>query len=290
MKSGFISVVGRPNVGKSTLVNALVGEKVAITSSRPQTTRNAIKGILTTDAAQFVFVDTPGLHRPRTALGSRLNRLVYGSLEDADVALLVLDGTQKIGPGDRRIAGRLADAGTPVVVVVNKVDIAAKEAILVQLGEAAEWGFAAYVPVSAKDRDGIDLVITELLGMLDDGPRFFPADTVTDQPDQLFASELIREKYLERLHQELPHSLAVVVDEIETRKNGMVYVGATVYVERKSQKGIVIGRGGSLLREIGEEARRDLERLFGASVYLDLRVKVESDWQRHEQSLDRLGF
>jgi len=290
MKSGFIAVVGRPNVGKSTLVNALVGEKVAITSSRPQTTRNAIRGILTTDAAQFVFVDTPGLHRPRTALGSRLNRLVYGSLEDADAALLVLDATQKVGPGDRLIAGRLADTGIPVVVVVNKIDIAAKAAILVQLGEAAEWGFAAYVPVSAKDRDGIDLVITELAGMLDDGPRFFPPETVTDQPDRLFAGELIREKYLERLHQELPHSLAVVVDEIETRENGMVYVGATVYVERKSQKGIVIGRGGSVLREIGEEARRDLERLFGASVYLDLRVKVESDWQRHEQSLDRLGF
>lgn len=290
MRSGFVSVVGRPNVGKSTLVNALVGEKVAITSPRPQTTRNTIRGILTTDETQIVFVDTPGLHRPRTALGSRLNRLVYGSLEETDAVLFVLDATQRIGPGDRLIAERLRETEATVVVVLNKTDRAAKGKILEQLEEAAEWDFAAYVPVSALTTDGIELILDELGPLLEEGPQFFPADVHMDQPERVYAGELIREKFLHRLREELPHSLAIVVEELETRDNGMVYVGATAYVERKSQKGIVIGKGGSLLREVGAEARADLERFFGSSVYLDIRVKVEDDWQRHDQLLDRLGF
>lgn len=277
-------------MGKSTLVNALVGEKVAITSSRPQTTRNTIRGILTTDDAQIVFVDTPGLHRPRTALGTRLNRLVYGSLEETDSVLFVLDATQRIGPGDRLIAERLQKADATVVVVVNKTDRAGKDKILEQLQEAAAWDFAAYVPVSALTTDGIDLILGELVPLLEEGPQFFPAETHMDQPERLYAAELIREKFLHRLREELPHSLAVVVEELETRDNGLVYVGATAYVERKSQKGIVIGKGGSLLKDVGGEARADLERFFGSSVYLDIRVKVEDDWQRHDQLLDRLGF
>ena len=290
MRSGFVSVVGRPNVGKSTLVNALVGEKVAITSPRPQTTRNTIRGILNRDDMQVVFVDTPGLHRPRTALGSRLNRLVYGSLEETDAVVFVLDATQKIGPGDRLIAERLADAKATVVVVVNKTDVAHHEQILEQLRQAAEWDFLAYVPVSALDKDGVDLIVDELTPILTEGPQFFPTDVHMDQPEQLYAAELIREKFLHRLREELPHSLAIVVDELEVRPNGTVYVGATAYVERKSQKGIVIGKGGSLLRDVGGEARADLERFFGSSVYLDIRVKVEEDWQRRDQLLDRLGF
>lgn len=290
MRSGFVSVVGRPNVGKSTLVNALVGEKVAITSSRPQTTRNTIRGILTTDDAQVVFVDTPGLHRPRTALGNRLNRLVYGSLEETDAVLFVLDATQRIGPGDRLIADRLQETDATVVVVVNKTDLASNSRILEQLQEASGWDFAAYVPVSALTSDGIDRIMGELIPRLEEGPQFFPAETHMDQPEKVYAGELIREKFLHRLREELPHSLAVVVDELETRDNGLVYVGATAYVERKSQKGIVIGKGGSLLRDVGAEARADLERFFGSSVYLDIRVKVEDDWQRHDQLLDRLGF
>jgi GTP-binding protein Era len=277
-------------VGKSTLVNSLVGEKVAITSPRPQTTRNTIRGILTTDDAQVVFVDTPGLHRPRTALGNRLNRLVYGSLEETDAVLFVLDATQRIGPGDRRIADRLNETDARVVVVVNKTDLAAKSKILEQLQEAAAWDFAAYVPVSALTADGVGRILGELLPLLPEGPQFFPADSHMDQPERLYAAELIREKFLHRLREELPHSLAIVVEELETRDNGKVYVGATAYVERKSQKGIVIGKGGSLLRDVGAEARADLERFFGSSVYLDIRVKVEDDWQRHDQLLDRLGF
>lgn len=292
MKSGFISVVGRPNVGKSTLVNALVGEKVAITSSRPQTTRNTIRGVLTVEdpPAQFVFVDTPGLHRPRTALGERLNKLVYGSLAENDAALFVLDATQQIGPGDRLIAERLIEGGLPVVVIVNKVDAATQPQIIAQLGEAGEWGFRAYVPVSALKGDGTDLVLDELDGLLEPGPAFFPPGMHTDQPDQLLAGELVREKYLSRLRDELPHSLAVIVEEVTTRPDGVVHVPAIVYVERNSQKGMVIGKGGSLLREVGSQARLDLERLFGAKVYLELRVKVEKDWQRRESTLDRMGF
>lgn len=282
--------MGRPNVGKSTLVNALVGEKVAITSPRPQTTRNTIRGILNRDDMQIVFVDTPGLHRPRTALGSRLNRLVYGSLEETDAVLFVLDATQKIGPGDRLIAERLSDARATVIVVINKTDRARKEQILEQLAAAAEWDFLAYVPISALEKDGTELIIAEVTPLLEEGPQFFPADAHMDQPEQLYAAELIREKFLHRLREELPHSLAVVVEEIETRDSGKLYVGATAYVERKSQKGIVIGKGGSLLREVGKEARADLERFFGAPVFLDIRVKIEEDWQRRDQTLDRLGF
>lgn len=290
MRSGFVSVVGRPNVGKSTLVNALVGEKVAITSPRPQTTRNTIRGILTTDDSQIVFVDTPGLHRPRTALGTRLNRLVYGSLEETDAVLFVLDATQRIGPGDRLIAERLQEAGATVIAVINKTDLAGGNRILEQLNKAAEWDFDAYVPVSALNSDGIELILGELTPLLEEGPQFFPSETHMDQPEKVYAGELIREKFLHRLHEELPHSLAIVVDELETRDSGKIYVAATAYVERKSQKGIVIGKGGSLLKEVGKEARADLERFFGSSVYLDIRVKVEDDWQRHDQLLDRLGF
>ncbi len=292
LRSGFVSVVGRPNVGKSTLVNALVGHKVAITSPRPQTTRNTIRGVLTSPdpAAQYIFVDTPGLHRPRTALGERLNKLVYGSLEDTDAALFVLDAVQPIGPGDRLIAERLMEARTPVVVVVNKTDLAEPDQIAAQLGEAGVWGFAAYVPVSARNGAGLEPILTEVYDLLPEGPQYFPADVTSDQPDALVAAERIREKYLQRLREELPHSLAVVVDEMDVRPDGTVYIAASVYVERKSQKGIVIGKGGVTLRDVGTEARIDLERFFGAKVFVEIRVKIEADWQRREQLLDRLGF
>ncbi|HHC07632.1 MAG TPA: GTPase Era [Actinobacteria bacterium] len=291
-RSGFVSVVGRPNVGKSTLVNALVGGKVAITSPRPQTTRNTIRGVLTLPErdTQIVFVDTPGLHKPRTALGARLNRLVEGSIAEADAVLFVLDATQKIGPGDRRIAERLRRAATPVVVAVNKVDAASKAEIAEHLAEAGEWDFAAYVPTSAVRRTGLEPLVDELVALLPEGPFYFPPDMRSDQPDQLLAAEIIREKYLVRLRDELPHSLAVVVDEMEERPNGTLYVAATIYVERDSQKGMVIGKGGRLISVVGREAREELEFIFGTSVYLDLRVKVEKDWQRREALLDRLGF
>jgi len=291
-RSGFVSIVGRPNVGKSTLVNALVGEKIAIISPRPQTTRNTIRGVLTLPdrGCQIVLVDTPGIHKPKTTLGERLNRVVYGSLAEADAVLFVLDATQPIGPGDTLIAERLLEARTPVVLVLNKVDRATREQIGVQLTAAGAWDFAAYVPVSALKRDGIDRVIDEVDSRLEPGPFFFPTDVVTDQPDRLLAAELIREKYLSRLHDELPHSLAVVVDDMETQENDVLRISATAYVERESQKGMAIGKGGAMVREVGKSARYDLERLFGSKVFLDLNVKVEKDWQRTDEMLDRLGF
>ncbi len=295
MKSGFVAVVGRPNVGKSTLVNALVGSKVSITSSRPQTTRNTIRGVVTLPAIgepeyQIVLIDTPGLHKPRNSLGERLNNLVYGTLAEADAIIFVLDGTQEIGPGDRRIADRVSGAGTSVILVVNKVDIASPRQIVEQLAEAAEWDFEAYVPLSALTSDGLEALIGEVTRLLSEGPLYFPRDAKTDQPEQLLIGEIVREKFLNRLREELPHSLTVLVRDMEERENGMLYVDALLIVERESQKGIVIGKGGELIAAAGSEARREIEALLGARVYLDLRVKVEKDWQRNPQLLDRLGF
>lgn len=295
MRSGFVPVVGRPNVGKSTLVNALVGQKVAITSTRPQTTRNTIRGVLTVaddgePTAQLVFVDTPGLHKPKTELGNRLNGLVYGTLAEADAVVFVIDATQPIGPGDRRIAQRLAESGAAVVVVVNKVDAAPRDQVVSQLAEAAGWDFAAYVPLSAIRQDNLEPLVTELVPRLPEGPLYFPAGEVTDQPESVLVGEIIREKFLERLHEELPHSLVVITEEMETRDDGLLWIAARVIVERRSQRGIVIGKGGSLLRDAGTEARVELEGIFGTRVHLDLRVRVDPDWQRTPASLDRLGF
>ena len=288
--AGFVSVVGRPNVGKSTLVNSLVGEKVAITSPRPQTTRNAIRGVATDGETQLVLVDTPGLHKPKNVLGERLNALVYGSIADADAALFVLDAEQPIGPGDRLIAERLAESGAPVVVAVNKVDRASHPEILTQLTKAGEWDFRAYVPLSALKGDGIEALRGELVPLMPESPFFFPPDMHSDQPDQLLAAELVREKYLARLREELPHSLAVVVGDMEERDNGALFIPASVYVERQSQKGMVIGKGGELIKTVGAETRKELEKIFGVPVFLELRVKVEKDWQRREATLDRMGF
>lgn len=291
-RSGFISIVGRPNVGKSTLVNALVGEKVSIISSKPQTTRNTIRGISTLEdrQTQLVLVDTPGVHKPKTVLGERLNALVYGSLAEADAIVFMVDSTAPIGPGDRIVADRCREVGSPVVLVANKVDVAAKSDILAQLGEAAQWDFDAYVPVSARTGDGLDRLVDEIVPLVPEGPYFFPPDARSDQPESFLVAELVREKYLRRLREELPHSVAVIVDDIETQENGTVRIEATVYVERDSQKGIVIGKGGSTIRDVGTEARVDLERMYGRRVHLELRAKVEKDWQHHDDPLDRLGF
>jgi GTP-binding protein Era len=235
-------------------------------------------------------VDTPGLHRPRTALGERLNRLVAGSLAEADAALFVLDATQRIGPGDRLIAERLADAETRAVVVVNKVDAADRDAVAVQLTEAGAWDFDAYVPVSALLADNLAPIVAELGEILEEGPAYFPPGMVSDQPERVLIGELIREKLLARLRDELPHSLAVVIEDIEEQDNGVVRIDARLVVERESQKGIVIGRGGSLIKEAATEARLEIESLLGARVFLDARVRVEKDWQQRPGAIERLGM
>lgn len=295
MKSGFVVVVGRPNVGKSTLVNTMVGSKVAITSPRPQTTRNAIRGVVTDSAGpepeyQIVLVDTPGLHKPKTELGTRLNSLVYGTLADADVVLFLIDATMPIGPGDRLIAERLVESDADVVVGVNKIDKASRQATMVQLIEAADWPFQDIYPLSAIHGDGVAELVEELVRRLPEGPRYYPEGMTTDQPESLVIAEIVREKFLGRLRDELPHSLTVRIEEMDQRENGLIDIKADVVVERKSQKGIVIGKGGSLLQKAGTEAREELETILGSKVNLMLHVVVEKDWQRRPQLLDRLGF
>lgn len=299
MRSGFTAVVGRPNVGKSTLINGLVGRKVSITSRRPQTTRMTARGVLNTadpsdpeSRVQIVLVDTPGLHRPRTALGEKLNSAAYRALAEADCALFVLDASAKIGPGDRRIAERLLEAGAKdrVVAVVNKVDIAPKPKVAAALAEAARWDFGAYVPVSALTGDGLERVAAELAPRLPEGPFYYPPGASSDQPDEVWAAEAVREKLLGLLREELPHSVAVRTRSIEERADGSLRIEAVVFVERESQKGIVIGAGGGVLRRAGTGARLEMEEHFSRRVFLDLRVKVEKDWQRFPDRIERVGL
>lgn len=295
MKSGFVAVVGRPNVGKSTLVNRMVGEKVAITSSRPQTTRNAIRGAVsgpdpTNPDYQLVLVDTPGVHKPKNELGNRLNALVYGTLAESDVVLFLVDATMPIGPGDRLIAKRLIDSKANVVVAVNKVDKASKSETVEQLLKAADWPFEDIYPISAVTGEGVSELVVELAARLPEGPRYYPEGMTTDQPEALVIAEIVREKFLDRLREELPHSLVVRIEDLDQRADGLIDIVADVIVERKSQKGIVIGKGGSLLQKAGTEARQELESILGNKVNLNLHVIVEKDWQRRPQLLDRLGF
>lgn len=303
-RSGFACLVGRPNAGKSTLTNALVGEKVAITSSRPQTTRHAIRGIVHRADGQLVLIDTPGVHKPRTVLGERLNDLVRATLLEVDVIGLCIPADEPVGPGDRFIAAELAElhraGGTrrrpPVVVIVTKTDKVTKAALPPQLLAAAGLLEADdVVPVSAVRGSQVEVLTDVLFAHLPPGPPLYPDGELTDQPERVMIAELVREAALEGVRDELPHSLAVVVEDLEPRTgrpddDPLLDVRAFVYVERDSQKGIVIGRGGSRLREIGSRARSGIEALLGQRVHLDLRVKVAKDWQRDPKQLHRLGF
>lgn len=300
-RSGFVCLVGRPNTGKSTLTNALVGSKVAITSSRPQTTRHTIRGIVHRPEFQIILVDTPGLHRPRTLLGKRLNELVRGTYSEVDVIGLCIPADETIGPGDRWIYEQIRAVAprTTLVVVVTKMDKVSKDRLAAQLmtvdelvGERA----AAIVPVSATTGEQVDVLIDVLVDQLSPGPAFYPDGELTDEPEEVLMAELIREAALEGVRDELPHSLAVVIDEVSVRQNrsaeqgDLTDVRAILYVERPSQKGIVIGRGGARLKEVGSNARRQIETLLGTQIYLELRVKVAKDWQQDPKLLGRLGF
>jgi GTP-binding protein Era len=294
-RSGFACLLGRPNTGKSTLTNAIVGTKVAIMSDRPQTTRHAIRGIVSRPDAQLVLVDTPGFHRPRTLLGERLNDLVIATLAEVDVIVFCVPAPEKVGPGDRFIAeqiGRVAGR-TPVIAVVTKTDMAGREQIGAQLLAVSALGdWAEVVPVSALDGFQVDLLTDLLLTRLPEGPPMYPDGELTDSPEAQMVAELIREAALVGVRDELPHSIAVVVEELRPRpdRDGMVEIDAVMYVERESQKGIVIGTGGQRLREVGTAARAQIEALLGSQVYLELRVKVAKDWQRDPKQLRKLGF
>jgi GTP-binding protein Era len=290
-RSGFVAVVGRPNVGKSTLVNALVGSKIAITSDKPQTTRRDIRAILTTDEVQVVFTDTPGFHKPRTALGARMNDLVGDAVLGVDLVLHVVDAASGVGRGDAFVYERqVKTAGSPAFVVVNKIDAAANRSEVAQLALAAALGeYAEIVPVSAKTGRGVDHLRQLIVDRLPEGPMYFPADDVTDQSIEVRLAELVREQALAVTREEVPHSIAVVVEEIE-QEGDLTSIHANLVVERDSQKGIVIGKGGTTLRDIGTRARKEMELLLGGKVYLDLRVKVVKEWQRDPKAIERLGL
>ncbi len=291
-KSGFIAVVGRPNVGKSTLVNSLVGTKVAIISEKPQTTRNRITCVVTDDEYQALFIDTPGIHKPQHQLGEYMNRTALGTVEQVDVVLFMVDGAFLAGRGDQFIAERLAPASTPVVVAVNKVDQVAPDdldRILQSYRDLGPWDVV--VPISALEKQGLGDLLATLVEMLPEGPKYYPDDAITDQPEQFIVAELVREKILHLTREEVPHSVAVIIEEFDdTREGQPIYIGATVYVERNSQKGILIGAGGSMLKEIGQRARGDIQALLGAKVYLDLWVKVEKDWRKRLGAMARFGY
>lgn len=292
-RSGFVSFVGRPNVGKSTLTNALVGEKIAITSAKPQTTRRAIRGIVHRDHGQIIVVDTPGLHRPRTLLGKRLNDLVDTTLSGVDVIGFCIPANEKIGPGDNFINEQLGEfRRAKLVAVVTKCELVSKTALADQLqAVSALRDWADIVPVSALGDDQLDVLTDVLIGLLPVGPALYPADAVTDETIEARICELIREAALEGVHDELPHSLAVTIDEMNQREGkNMLDIHANVWVERDSQKGIIVGRGGERIKDVGSKSRIEIEKLIGQKVFLNIRVKVAPDWQRDPKQLGRLGF
>ncbi|MBI4728149.1 MAG: GTPase Era [Acidobacteria bacterium] len=290
-RSGFVSIVGRPNVGKSTLLNAFAGRKVAITSEKPQTTRNAIRAVLTGEGWQIVFVDTPGLHKPKTLLGKRLNQVVRGTLKEVDAIVFMLDATQPVGSGDEFVAREVLALGTPVICAVNKMDAAARERLVPQLAAAQALGeWREIIPISALEGRGVEALQDLLVALLPEGPQYYPPDMVTDQPRELLLAEIVREKALHLTREEVPHSIAVAVEEIVEREDGLIEIHANLFVERESQKGIVIGKGGGMLKEIGTRARVELEWLLGAKVFLRLQVKVAKEWQRDPTLLHRLGY
>jgi GTP-binding protein Era len=293
VKAGLVALVGRPNVGKSTLLNALLGRKLAIMSDKPQTTRSVVRGVLHRPQGQAVLVDTPGLHKPRTLLGQRLNDLVRGTLGEVDLVCLLVDAVAGVGAGDRFLATEVGKVATPTICVVNKLDAAPRARMAAALQAAAGLGdWAEVVPVSARTGDQLDLLVELVFAQLPEGRPLYPEGHVTDEPEQHLVAELIREKALAMVRDELPHSVAVLVDEMgpDPEREDLLVIRATLFVERASQKPIVLGRRGAVLREIGTRARAELEALLGAHVYLDLHVKVAKEWQRDPRQLARLGF
>lgn len=289
--SGFAAIIGRANVGKSTLLNKLVGHKVAIMSDKPQTTRNRIVAVVTGEDYQAVFIDTPGIHKARHKLGEFMVKTARQTLSDVDLVLFVVDATAPIGDLDREIARDLGEAGSPAVLVVNKLDAVSKDRLLAAVaGYSGLHAFSDVVPVSALTGENTDTLLTVIRGYLSEGPQYYPEDASSDQPEALLLAELVREKILQLTHDEVPHSVAVVVEEMNERPDGLVYAKANVFVERDSQRGILIGEGGRMLREVGRRAREEGESLLGSRLYLDLWVKVKKDWRDREDLLRQMGF
>ena len=292
-KSGFISIIGRPNVGKSTFLNRVIGQKIAIMSDKPQTTRNKVQGVLTTDDSQMIFIDTPGIHKPKHKLGDFMLKVSKNTLREVDVIMFMVNAEQKLGKGDEFILEMLAGNPTPVFLVINKIDaIHPDELIGIIESYKERYDFAEIVPISALQGNNVENLLVTLEKYLPEGPQYYPADQVTDHPERFIISELIREKVLHLTREEIPHSIAVVIDKIrrDEENEDKIHVAATIIVERDSQKGIVIGKRGALLKEVGTRARKDIEMLLGSKVYLELWVKVQKDWRNKSTHLRDFGF
>lgn len=290
-RSGFVAIIGRPNVGKSTLMNHLIGQKIAIMSDKPQTTRNKIHGVYTGDNLQIVFLDTPGIHKPNSKLGNYMMKSAESALKEVEAVLFLIDASEDIGGGDRYIIEQLGKVKTPVFLVVNKIDKIDPEALLNKIVQYKDlYPFAEVVPISAMNGNNVSTLLEQISKYLPEGPQYYPADQVTDHPEQFVCAELIREKILHLTREEIPHSIAVQIEDMRVQDNGVVYIGAVIFVERDSQKGIIIGKRGALLKEVGKTARIDIENLLGSKVFLELWVKVKKDWRNQDRVLNDLGF
>lgn len=290
-KSGFVAIVGRPNVGKSTLLNRIVGQKIAIMSDKAQTTRNKIQGVYTTPEAQLIFIDTPGIHKPKHRLGDFMVESAYSALREVDAVLFMISADQKRGRGDDFIIERLKNVRSPVYLIINKIDKVHPDELLGIIEDySAQMPFAQVVPISATEGNNVDRLMEVLIAEMPEGPQYFPDDQVTDHPEYFIVSELIREKVLFLTRDEVPHSVAVVVDSMKRNENDKIQIQATIIVERDSQKGIIIGKGGKMLKEIGTKARKDIENLLGDKVFLELWVKVQKDWRDKRVYLQDFGY
>ncbi|EOH86099.1 GTPase Era [Enterococcus villorum] len=290
-KSGFVAIVGRPNVGKSTLLNRIVGQKIAIMSDKAQTTRNKIQGVYTTPKAQLIFIDTPGIHKPKHRLGDFMVETAYSALREVDAVLFMISADQKRGRGDDFIIERLKNVQSPVYLIINKIDKVHPDELLSIIEDySAQMPFAQVVPISATEGNNVDRLMEVLVEEMPEGPQYFPEDQVTDHPEYFIVSELIREKVLFLTRDEVPHSVAVVVDSMKRNENDKIHIQATIIVERDSQKGIIIGKGGKMLKDIGTKARKDIENLLGDKVFLELWVKVQKDWRDKKVYLQDFGY
>lgn len=289
-KSGFISIVGRPNAGKSTLINQLVKQKIAIVTNKPQTTRDAIIGILTTDTYQMVLIDTPGIHKPKHELGNRMNKTAYSHFHGVDVIYYILDASEPFGTGDQFVLDKLKGTRLPVILVLNKIDLIDSESLLLKIESMKDlYPFKEIVPISAKNDENTARLLNITLNYLEDGVMYYPKDTVSAYPEQFIMSELIREKIINLTKEEVPHSIAVAIESLTRRDNSLI-ISAIVFVERDSQKGIIIGKGGSMLKEVGKQARLELETIMGQPVFLETYVRVEKDWRNRARLLNQLGY
>ncbi|MBT2690458.1 GTPase Era [Bacillus sp. ISL-47] len=291
-KSGFISIIGRPNVGKSTFLNRVIGQKIAIMSDKPQTTRNKVQGVLTTDDAQFIFIDTPGIHKPKHKLGDFMMKVAQNTLKEVDVILFMVNAQEGFGRGEEFIIEKFQSVRTPIFLVINKIDQVHPDELLKLIDSYKEkYEFSEIIPISALEGNNVETLLGQIKKYIPEGPQFYPADQVTDHPERFIVSELIREKVLHLTREEIPHSLAVMIDKMERREDkDVVHVMATIIVERDSQKGIVIGKQGKMLKEVGKRARVDIENLLGSKVYLELWVKVQKDWRNKMSQLRDFGF